>query len=78
MCDYFDSNGLLKNFHSGFRIHHSPETALFKGTNYLFMDSDNGLISLFILLDLSAEFDNIDHKVLLQRLEQHVGIKGMT
>lgn len=31
---------------------------------------------MFILLDLTASFDTIDHTVLLSRLEQYVGIQG--
>ena len=47
-----------------------------KVANDLFMASDNGLVSILVLLAPSAAFDTIDHKILLQRLEQHVGIKG--
>uniref|UniRef100_A0A8D3CNL5 Reverse transcriptase domain-containing protein n=1 Tax=Scophthalmus maximus TaxID=52904 RepID=A0A8D3CNL5_SCOMX len=38
------------------------------------MASDSGYVSILVLLDLSAAFDTIDHKILLQRLE-HIGIK---
>ena len=67
--NYLDINGLLEDIQSGFRIHHTTEPALLKVTNYL-LALDNGL-----LLDLSAAFDIIDHEILSQRLEQHVGIK---
>ena len=65
----------LKEFQSGFR-NHSTETALRKVSNDLFTVSDEGLITIPVLLHLSAAFDIIDHHILLQKMEHHNDIKG--
>ncbi len=75
--NYLNSNGYLDNFQSGFRVHHSTETALIKIINDICFNSDSGKISVLVLLDLSAAFDTVDHNILLERLENWVGLSGM-
>lgn len=76
LCRHLQENSLFETFQSGYRAHHSTETALIKVTNDLLLAADAGLASVLVLLDLSAAFDTIDHNLLLQRLECEAGIRG--
>ncbi len=76
LYSFLEKNDICEDFQSGFRLYHSTETALIRVTNDLLLSSDRGCISLLVLLDLSAAFDTIDHNIILNRLENFVGISG--
>ncbi len=76
LYSFLEKNYICEDFQSGYRPSHSTETALVRVTNDLLLSSDQGFISLLVLLDLSAAFDTIDHNILLNRLENSVGISG--
>ncbi len=67
---------IYEEFQSGFSPHHSTETALVKITSALV--SDQGCISLLVLLDLSAAFDTIDHDIHIDRLKNYTGTQNST
>ncbi|KAI2647061.1 hypothetical protein H4Q32_027533 [Labeo rohita] len=76
LSSFLQKYDICEDFQSGFRPYHSTETALIRVTNDLLLSSDHGCISLLVLLDLSAAFDTVDHNILLNRLENYVGISG--
>ena len=73
---HLETNQLSESLQSAYRAQHSTETALLKVMNDVLTDFDSGKISLLNLLDLSAAFDTIDHRILLQRLEITFGVSG--
>ncbi len=73
---FLQKNDIYEEFQSGFRPHHSTETALVKITNDLLLASDQGCISLLVLLELSAAFDTLDHDIIIDRLQNYTGIQG--
>lgn len=74
--EFLKKADVCEQFQSGFRSRHSTETALSKVFNDLFLHLDTGNCAILILLDLTAAFDTVDHKILLWRLEHCVGLKG--
>lgn len=61
---------------SGFRPQHNTETALVKIINDLLLASDQVCISLLVLLVPSAAFDTIHHDILLDTLQNCIGMQG--
>ena len=67
---------LFPKLQSAYRKSYSTETALLKVHNHLLMNMNNQKVTLLVLLDLSAAFDTVDHKILLSRLQSSFGIRG--
>ena len=76
LSDYLHFSNLFPSTQSAYRLGHSTETALVRVMNDLLRAMDGGKLSLLTLLDLSAAFDTIDHKILLDRLQLSFGISG--
>ena len=74
--NYLAMNNCFDVFQSGFRQHHSTETALLKVLNDIHLNTDSGKSSVLVLLDLSAAFDTVDHNILLDRFANWVGLSG--
>ena len=72
LCD----NDLNESLQSAYKKHHSCETALLRVQNDILKSTDDKQCVVLLLLDLSAAFDTVDHKILLHRLRSRFGIKG--
>ena len=76
LTNYLRDNDLEESLQSAYVTFHSTETALVKVHNDIVSAIDNQPYVLLLLLDLSAAFDTVDHKILLQRLSCRFGING--
>jgi len=52
------------------------ETALLRVQNDILCEIDNQKCVILLLLDMSAAFDTVDHKLLLERKAKGYGVKG--
>ena len=69
------AHNLLPVRQSACRAHHSTETAVIAVHNDIARNIDcTGQVSVLVLLDLSAAFDTVDYKILL---EYCFGITGL-
>ena len=73
---YLNEHDLLPSLQSAYRQHHCTETALLKVKNDILMNMENQKVTSLVLLDLSAAFDTVDHRILLDRLQFDCGISG--
>ena len=58
---YMIKNKLWEPMQSAYKPGHSTETALICGSNDILRSLDCGKPMLFVLLELSAAFDTVDH-----------------
>ena len=70
------SNAIFPALQSSYRQFHGTETALIKVMNDILLKMNSQHVTMLILLDLSAAFDTVDHRILLERLSDEDGIRG--
>jgi len=77
LIKHMTENNLHDPLQSAYRPAHSVESALVKVKGDIDRALGEGDGVLLLLLDLSAAFDTVDHSLLLDRLENQLGIKGI-
>ena len=74
---FLANSNLIDVFQSAYRANHSLETALLNVRNDLLQAMNCGMITLLVLLDLSAAFETVDHPILLSCIISYFGIGGV-
>jgi len=76
LVDYLSTTNLLNSFQSAFIKHHSTETTLLSVHDPIIKAMSHQQVTCLTLLDLFADFDTIDHSILLKRLLSWFGISS--
>ena len=77
LADYINDNNLSEVFQFACHSNHSTDTALIRVYNDIALSIDNQRSVILVLLDLSATFDTVDHRLLCSRLSTLFGICDM-
>ena len=75
--EHLITNNLMTDKEYAYKKHHSTEMLLIKVVNDLLLSCDKNHPSVVLLLDLSAAFDTVDHRKLLNILHRDIGITGV-
>ena len=73
---YCDSQHLISQYQSAYRVNHSCETSLLKLLNKALRNRECSKVTIFTAIDLSMVFDTVDHDILLNIVQDHFGITG--
>ena len=76
LLEHCTAYALLLDNQSSYHQCHSTETALVKVHSYILRNTGKQKVNLLVLLDLSAAFDAIDHKILLEISETDFRVVG--
>ena len=77
LMDHIHANNLMEPLQSAYKSYHSTETALLKVKAGILKVMDNQEVTCLVILDLSAAFNTVDHKILLERLENYFGVNSI-
>ena len=75
LTDYLRDNDLNECLQFAYKKHHISETALPRVLNDILKSINNKQCVVLLLLDLSAAFDTVNHKILLHRLQSRFVVK---
>ena len=73
---HFENNKLLDPYQSGYRKHHSTETAVLNNSNDILSMKDCHQATALVSNDVSAAFDLVAHDVLVKRLDNYFGFSA--
>ena len=76
IVEHVENNGFLPDYQSAYRKNRGVETTLIKMYDDLLHASDNKLVSIVVMIDLSAAFDTVDIPILLSILKSNFNIDG--
>ena len=71
---HFTEQNLLPKHQNVYRKHLSTETAILNICDNILTNIENKKLSCIIYLNLSASFDTINHSILLEVMENYLGI----
>ena len=74
LCHHSACEFPLPHCQSAYRVGHSTETALVKVQSDILLNIDQQKITQSVMIDLSAAFDTVDHKILLDIMNHQFGI----
>ena len=77
LMDHIHTNNLTEPLQSAYKSYHSTETALLKVKADILRVMDNQEVTCLVLLEMSTTFNMVDHKILLERLENYFGINSI-
>ena len=69
VVSFLEKTKFLDKFQTGFRRHHSTQSALLKLTDDIRMGKENKLATLLLQFDFSKAFDNVSPSKLLRKLQ---------
>ena len=77
LLTHMKSNNLECPDQFAYKKNHSTETILLQVVDEVLVGFDEGSCTILVLLDMSAAFDTVDVKKLLEILENKFGLKGI-
>ena len=71
----FEDQNLLPTYQSAYCKHHSTETAVLNICDEILENAEHNKLTTTVCLDLSAEFDSVNHSILKSVMEHYFGLK---